>query len=124
MCTGGDRRRRCAAASAARLRNGEPQAQERIADAPTQRRWGFLRQENGPGPMHPASPRHGALRLLRGRARAAFDRDLLDRPGRAVTFVDDVLRLAVQLVNQTAALAVPLAGLRPAKQVPGQIELV
>src|SRR5882672_7390586 len=47
------------------------------------------------------------------RGRRPFDRDFFHRPRRAVSLVHDVLRLAMELVNQAAALTMALAGLRP-----------
>src|SRR5258706_14750673 len=56
--------------------------------------------------------------------RPAFDRDFFNRPRRAVAFVNHVLRLAMDLVDQTARLAVALAGLGPPDKIAVHVEFV
>jgi hypothetical protein len=59
-------------------------------------------------PLHSTSVLAGALGDP-----AAGNGDLLHRPGRTISFVEDRRRFAVELVDQTPALAVVQAGLGP-----------
>src|SRR5579864_6888204 len=69
------------------------------------------RRPKPPGALVPSK----STCLVLGSSSAALDRDFLHRPGRAIAFVDHVLRLAVDRVDQAAVLAMALGGLGPAK---------
>src|SRR6516164_1541743 len=108
-------------------RDGPPQSSDRAAGPDRARRAGgvpllAVRQGDGLADTHargcPVS------RLLSGRPADALEGDLLHRPRRAIALVDDVLRLAVKLVNETAGLPMPFARLGPAEQVPVQVHFV
>ena len=62
--------------------------------------------------------------LLVRRASGPLNRNLLDSPRRAVALVDHRIGFAVELVNEAAGLAMTFAGLRPADEIAGHIELV